>query len=261
MKEAPQRGEVVLGSARLETAWWGPGPGAAPTIALLHEGLGCVALWRDFPARLAAQTGCGVLAWSRRGYGHSSAVPLPRPASYLQDEARDAVTPVLDAMGVERCLLLGHSDGASIAAVYAGLHADARLRALALLAVHVMLEPICLEGIRAARARWDAGEVRPRLARYHADPDGAFLGWCDAWLGEGFVGWDIRAALPGIRVPTLVVQGLADPYGTVQQAREVERGAGGPVESLLLEGCGHHPQWEATEAVLAAVQGLARRGF
>jgi pimeloyl-ACP methyl ester carboxylesterase len=257
----PQRQWIDLPAVRLEAAWWGPGPEAAPTIALLHEGLGCVALWRDFPAALAEATGCGVLAWSRLGYGASSPVRLPRPLSYMHDEARERVAPVLDAMGVRRCLLLGHSDGASIAALYAGMMRDFRLAGLALLAPHFVVEEMSLTGIREARRRWDGADLRDRLARYHADVDGAFLGWNDAWLSPSFRDWDIRQELARIEAPMLVIQGTADAYGTVAQLRLAERLVRGPVEGVVLEGVGHAPQFEALEATLAAVTSFGQRLF
>jgi pimeloyl-ACP methyl ester carboxylesterase len=254
----PQRHWIELPDARLEAAWWGPGPEAAPTIALLHEGLGCVALWRDFPAVLADASGCGVLAWSRVGYGASSPVSLPRPISYMHDEARGRVSPVLSAMGVRRCLLLGHSDGASIATIYAGSVADARVAGLALLTPHFVVEDVSLKGIRDARRRWNTTDLRSRLARYHQDVDGAFLGWNQAWLTPEFRGWDIRPELARIEKPMLVIQGTADAYGTVEQLRLAERLARGPVEGVVLEGIGHAPQFEAPEATLGAVTEFAR---
>ncbi len=255
---APRRFWVGLPGARLEAAWWGPAPEEAPSIALLHEGLGCVALWRDFPAELAAATGCGVLAWSRVGYGASTPVRLPRPLSYMHDEARERVSPVLEAAGVRRCLLLGHSDGASIAAIHAGTVADPRVTGVALLAPHFIVEEISLDGIRAARQRWETTELRARLARYHADADGAFLGWNDAWLTPEFRHWDITADLARVRLPLLVVQGTADAYGSVAQARLAERLAAGPVEALVLEGVGHAPHAEAPGPVLAALTRFAQ---
>ena len=257
----PSRHWVELPDARLEAAWWGPGPAAAPTIALLHEGLGCVALWREFPAAVAAATGCGVLAWSRIGYGVSSPVRLPRPVSYMHDEARKYVSPVLDALGVRCCLLLGHSDGASIATIHAGSLADARVAALVLLAPHFVVEPVSLAGIRTARQRWETTDLRAKLARYHHDVDGAFLGWNDAWSNEAFHDWSITAELARVQVPILVVQGTADPYGSVAQLRLAEGLAPGRVESLVLQGVGHAPQAEAPEAVLAAISDFTARAF
>jgi pimeloyl-ACP methyl ester carboxylesterase len=255
-------GEIGLDGRRLETAWWGPGPEQAPTILLLHEGLGCVALWRDFPAALAAATGCGVMAYSRFGYGGSDTAPLPRPLTYMHDEAREVLPRVLDAAGLRRCLLLGHSDGASIATIYAGSCQDFRIAGLALLAPHVFVEDVSLRAIAEAKRRWEATDLRQRLARHHRDPEAAFLGWNRPWLDPGFPGvFDLQPEIAHIRVPVLVAQGEADPYGTVEQVRMLEREAYCPVEALLLPGIGHAPHLEAPERVLAALRDFAGRLF
>ncbi len=251
--------DLLIAGRRLECAWWGPGQG--PCIVLLHEGLGCLALWRDFPARLAEATGMRVLAWSRAGYGQSSAVKPPRPVGYMHREAQDWVRPVLDAAAVGDCILLGHSDGGSIAALYAGTQADPRVRGLALLAPHFLVEEITIAGIEAARDRYTQGDLRARLARYHADVDGAFWGWNGAWLNPDFRAWNIEAACAGIRVPSLIVQGLADPYGSAAQVQAAQRNFGAPVRPLLLDGIGHAPQGEAADAVLRAVAGFAAGMF
>lgn len=256
---APRPGWIELAGQRLETAWWGEGPETAPTIVLLHEGLGCIALWRKFPAQLAAATGCGVFAWSRRGYGASSPIMLPRPISYMHDEAREWLRPVLDAAGVRRCILLGHSDGGSIAAIYAGSVQDPRVQGLALLAPHFFVEEVSLAGIREARERFLASDLRTRLARYHKDADGAFWGWNRAWLNPAFRDWNIEAEVARIQIPMLILQGTSDPYGTVEQLRRAERLARGPVEGVVLNGIGHAPHLEATEATVAAVADFARR--
>lgn len=250
---------IEIAGTRLEAAWWGPEPERAPTLVLLHEGLGSVALWRDFPARLAAATGCGVFAWSRAGYGRSDPVKPPRPVTYMHDEAGGFVRPVLDAAGIGASVLIGHSDGASIAALYAGTAADTRLRGLVLLAPHFVVEDVSLAGIEAARDRYVAGDLRARLARYHDDVDGAFWGWNGAWLHPAFRTWDITQEAAGIAVPTLVVQGLADPYGTVEQARIAERTIRAPVETVELPGVGHVPHLEAAAETLAAITGFLRR--
>ena len=257
-----RRGEIRLDGRRLETAWWGPGPEAAPTILLLHEGLGCVALWRDFPAALAAATGCGVLAYSRFGYGQSDGVALPRPLTYMHDEAREVLPRVLDAAGLRRVLLLGHSDGGSIAAIYAGSRQDFRVNGLALLAPHFFVEEVSLAAIAEARQRWEAGELRQRLAAYHRDPEAAFLGWNRAWLDPGFPRlFDLQPEIAHIRVPVLVVQGKADPYGTVEQVRMLEREAYCPVEALVLPGVRHAPHLEAPGPVLDALRDFSARLF
>ncbi len=256
-----ERTDHILESAghRLKAAWWGPPPASAPTLVLLHEGLGSLGLWRDFPARVAAATGCGVLAWSRAGYGRSAPITLPRPLDYMQREAAHAVRPVLDAFAVRRCLLIGHSDGASIAALYAGTAHDARLAGLVLLAPHFVVEEVSIAGIAAARERYLHGDLRARLARHHDDVEGAFWGWNRAWLDPAFRAWDITAEAARITVPTLLLQGLADPYGTVAQAEIARRCLPGPLEVMLLPGIGHTPQTEAAADTLAAITGFVGR--
>ena len=220
----PRRGSITLGDGRrVETAWWGPGPDAAPSIVLLHEGLGSVSLWRDFPARVSAATGCGVFAYSRLGYGQSDPVPLPRPLTFMHDEAREVLPRVLDEAGVRRCILLGHSDGASIAAIYAGSHQDFRVRGLILLAPHFFVEASGLVEIAEAERRYRTTDLRERMARHHRDPDVAFWGWNRAWLDPAFPGvFDLQPEIAHIRVPVLIVQGEADRYGT-RRARALRR--------------------------------------
>ena len=243
---------ITLDGRRLETAWWGPGPEAAPTLVLLHEGLGCVTLWRDFPERLTAATGCGVFAYSRLGYGRSDAAALPRPLSYMHDEAFFVVGRVLDAAAIRRCILLGHSDGASIAAIYAGSVQDFRVRGVVLMAPHYFVEDICIEAIARARDAYTQGDLRARLARYHDHVDAAFLGWNGAWLDPGFRAWDITEYLAYIRVPVLQLQGTADPYGTTAQPRAAEQIACCPVETVMVP-AGHAPHLEAAAQTLAAI--------
>ncbi len=255
-------GEILLDGRRLETAWWGPGPEAAPTLVLLHEGLGCVALWRDFPAALAAATGLGVFAWSRFGYGQSDGTALPRPLTYMQEEALDMLPRVLDAAGIRRALLVGHSDGGTIATIHAGSVQDARVQGLALLAPHFFVEPEGILAIAAIRERWREGDLRARLARHHRDPGNAFLGWNGAWLDAGFPQvLDLQPELAHIRVPVLIVQGLADPYGTIAHAEMARREAYCPVEVLALPGIGHAPHQEAPAVVVEAIADMARRLF
>jgi pimeloyl-ACP methyl ester carboxylesterase len=228
---------------------------------LLHEGLGSVGLWRDFPARLAAATGAGVFAWSRFGYGRSAPVALPRPLDYMQREAREVLPRVLDTAGIRRALLVGHSDGGSIAAIAAGAADDPRLAGLALIAPHFFVEPISVASIAAIRAEYETGGLHARLARHHDDVDGAFYGWAGAWLDPGFpAAFDLTPDLRRIRIPTLVVQGTHDPYGTdahaQRAAREIPAGA-----AIVLLDAGHSPHVEATEATVAAVAAFAHDLF
>jgi pimeloyl-ACP methyl ester carboxylesterase len=251
-------GEIYLDGRRLETACWGPEQSNAPTFVLLHEGLGCVALWRDFPERLAAATGGGIFAYSRFGYGRSDRVTLPRPMTYMHDEATNVLRRVLDAAGIRRAVLIGHSDGGSIAAIYAGAVRDARITGIVLIAAHFFVEELNIESIARIRNEYETTDLRSRLARYHADPDNAFRGWNDAWLDRRFRDFDITGYLPNIGVPVLGLQGADDPYGTVAQIRALERHVRAPLETKLIGGARHAPHLEAKEITLAAIAGFAR---
>jgi pimeloyl-ACP methyl ester carboxylesterase len=246
-------GEVVADGKRLEAIAHGPPPAEAPTIVMLHEGLGCVALWRDFPARLAAATGWGVFAYSRAGYGRSDPVALPRPLDYMTREARSSLPTVIEAIGLKRGILLGHSDGASIAAIYAGEPVVGRIGGLVLIAPHVFTEEPGLASIAEARRAYAAGDLKRRLAKYHADADNAFCGWNSAWLDPSFKAWNIEDAVQRWRVPALLIQGDDDPYGTLKQIRAIKARSPAPVESLILEGCRHSPQTERPQPTLDAI--------
>ena len=249
-------GEVVVDGKRLEAVAYGPPPEKAPTIVMLHEGLGCVALWRDFPAQLAAVTGWGVFAYSRAGYGQSDPVDLPRPLDYMMREARLSLPAVLEAVRLERGILLGHSDGASIAAIYAGEHFDGRVKGLVLIAPHVFTEESGLAAIAEALCAYEEGDLRAKLAKYHADVDSAFCGWNGAWLDPGFKAWNIEEFVGRWRVPALLIQGAEDQYGTLKQIRAIEARSPAPVESLILDACRHSPHLERPQATLDAIAGF-----
>jgi pimeloyl-ACP methyl ester carboxylesterase len=253
------RGEVAAAGKRLEAVAYGPAPAEAPTIVMLHEGLGCVALWRDFPQKLAAATGWGVFVYSRAGYGGSERIDLPRPLDYMSREARASLPMVLEAIGLKRGILLGHSDGASIAAIYAGEHSDARIQGLVLMAPHLFTEEGGLASIAEARRAYETGDLRAKLAKYHAHVDVAFRGWNGAWLDPGFKAWNIEDAIGRWRVPALVIQGVDDEYGTLAQIRSIEARSPAPVKSLILKACRHSPQIDQPEATLAAIAGFCAR--
>ncbi len=249
--EAPH-GAVVAGR-RLEAAAFGPPPEAAPTLVLLHEGLGCVALWRDFPERLAEATGFGVFAYSRAGYGRADPVDLPRPLDYMTREARFSLPAVLGAIGFRQGVLIGHSDGASIAAIYAGEHADERVRGLVLIAPHLFTEEPGLASIAEAKRAYETGDLRARLAKHHAHVDSAFLGWNGAWLDPGFRAWSIEKLVDRWRAPALVIQGADDQYGTLAQVRAIEARSPRPVKTVILDQCRHSPHLERPQETLDAV--------
>lgn len=253
------RAELVVAGHRLEHVWHGPGPGDAPTLVFLHEGLGSVSLWRDFPRRLAEATGCGALVYSRAGYGRSDPAPPPWPVRYMHEEAA-VLEEVLDRAAVSEAVLVGHSDGGSIALIHAGSHPGGRVRALVLLAPHVFVEDVGLRSIAAAGDQFRAGDLRRALERHHGpNVDGAFWGWNGVWLDPAFRSWNIEEFLPRIRVPVLVVQGADDPYGTLRQVDAIAAGCAGPVERLVLPQCAHAPHREQPERTLeAAIAFLTR---
>jgi pimeloyl-ACP methyl ester carboxylesterase len=259
MIQLADQGFVDLGSMRLEYRMIGPRPDAAPTIVVLHEGLGCLGLWGDFPDKLQAATGAGVFVYSRAGYGKSSPVQLPRPLSFMHEEARDVLPRLLDAIGFSRGILLGHSDGASIATIYAGSVQDHRIRGLVLIAPHFFTEDMGIAEIARAKRAYETTDLRQKLARWHADVDNAFRGWNDAWLDPEFRKWDIIEPLAYIRVPILIVQGEGDQYGTVKQIEAAQEECYCPVDVALLPGARHAPHREAPEATLNAIADFINR--
>jgi pimeloyl-ACP methyl ester carboxylesterase len=246
-----------------ETRWWGqPAPRA---LVFLHEGLGSIAQWRDTPeaiaraasARRNAERGEDLPAfvYARQGYGRSAPIALPRPLSYMHDEAA-RLPRVLAAAAIAEPILVGHSDGASIAIIATGAGHVAP-RGLVLIAPHVFVEDISVESIARAADAYRDGDLRARLARYHADVDGAFWGWNRAWLDPEFRAWNLEAFLPAIAVPVLVVQGTADEYGTLAQVEAIRRQVSGPCDVLLVDGAGHAPFRDAPERVHARIAEFA----
>jgi len=242
----------------LEYRWIPPAGGAMPTFVLLHEGLGSVGLWRNFPDHLAECTGAGVFLYSRAGHGSSAAAVAAHGVDYLHHEALEVLPAALADRGIERPVLFGHSDGASIAIIHAG---DGRWmpRALVLEAPHLFVEDVTVEGIGQARERYEKGRLRAKLRPWHDDVDGVFHAWADVWRDPGFRSWNIESSLPGIHCPVLIIQGEDDSYGTLAQVEAIRRQAGGPVETLVLPGCGHAPHAEAEPEVLDAVARLVAR--
>ncbi len=246
-------GALRANGKSLEYACFGPDPSQAPTIVMLHEGLGCVALWRDFPQKLSEATGFGVFVFSRAGYGQSDPVDLPRPLDYMTLEAESVLPDVLNGIGFRRGILLGHSDGATIAAIYAGTASDHRVRGAVLMAPHFFTEKMGLEEIKKARTAFETTQLRNRLAKYHRDPDNAFCGWNDAWLHRDFEHWNVADVIDYIRVPILAIQGRDDQYGTLAQLDVLDERAYAPVETLILDDCKHAPFLDRETEVLAAI--------
>ena len=250
-------GFLTVDSAQLEYRLIGQQPADVPCVVLLHEGLGSVGLWGDFPDKLQQATGASVFAYSRAGYGASSPVMLPRPLDYMQREARDVLPRLLDTIGFRRGLLVGHSDGASIAAIYAGSHQDHRLDGVVLIAPHIIVEDVSVSSIAAIKTAFETTELRAKLARWHKDVDNAFYGWNGAWLDPAFRRWDITDYLAYIRVPIAVIQGIDDQYGTARQVEIIQEECYCPVEMAILPKTGHSPHREAPEATLRVIAEFA----
>jgi pimeloyl-ACP methyl ester carboxylesterase len=243
---------VDLGAERLEVLRIAP-ERSGTTMVFLHEGLGSVAGWRSFPRALCDRLAAPGLVYSRRGYGRSTPLAESRATDYLHREALDVLPALLDRCGVRRPLLVGHSDGGSIALLYASRFDPL---AIAIMAPHVFVEDVTIAGIVEARAAWERGKLKDPLARVHDDPDGAFFGWNDGWLKPAFRLWNIEAELPKIRCPVLAIQGHDDQYGTMEQLDRIARGAPGRTTLLKLEHCGHAPQRDQPEAVIEAIGAL-----
>jgi pimeloyl-ACP methyl ester carboxylesterase len=249
---------LTLGAAHLEYRMIGPSPESAATIVMLHEGLGSAGLWGDFPEKLQAATGAGVFVYSRAGYGHSTPVILPRPIDYMYVEALDVLPKLLDKIGFRRGMLLGHSDGASIAAIYAGAHQDHRVQGLALIAPHFIVEDISVASIAEIKTAYETTNLKTRLARWHKDVDNAFYGWNGAWLDPKFRDWDISEYLAYIRVPVAIVQGADDQYGTMRQIEIAQEECYCPVDVTILPGAGHQPHREAPQQTLDVISDFAK---
>jgi pimeloyl-ACP methyl ester carboxylesterase len=246
-------GFLKIRGARMEARWWGPSPENAPTLVFLHEGLGSVSSWGDFPERLSLLTGCGAFVYSRAGYGKSDPAALPRPIRFMHDEA-ELLADMLEQLGIRESILVGHSDGASIALIYAGGEKAAGLCGLVLEAPHVFTEPSGLASIARIAEAYRESDLRERLARHHGpNTDNAFWGWNDVWLHPDFRDWNIEEFLPRIKVPILILQGEDDEYGTWRQIEAIQRQSGGPVEAEAIPACGHTPHRKHPERTLRSM--------
>ena len=248
---------LVVNGLRLEYLDYPAHRPGQPTILMLHEGLGCIAMWRHFPERVAAVTGCRVIVWSRAGYGHSQSYAEARTPRYMHREALEALPALLAELGIERPLLFGHSDGGSIALIFAGAFPEVPLGVI-VMAPHEFVEEETLTGILAAREAWTATDLPQKLERYHADTARVFFDWNDTWLSPAFRDWNIEEYLPPIRCPVLAIQGEDDEYATMRQIEVIaERVADATL--LKLPQCGHSPHRDQPAAVLGAVDAFVRR--
>jgi len=222
--------------------------GAEPALVFLHEGLGSVALWRDFPERLARATGRRALVYSRAGHGNSPVPDTPRTPRFMHDEALEVLPELLATHGIEKPVLVGHSDGGSIALIHASRHPVTKL---VLLAPHVFVEDLSVASIAEARETFETTDLRERMARYHRDAEATFRLWNDIWLAPEFRDWNIEDVLPAITAPVLAIQGEHDQYGTLAQIDAIEAGVAGEFERVVLD-ARHAPQLEAPEETLNA---------
>jgi pimeloyl-ACP methyl ester carboxylesterase len=243
--------EVTVGGKRLETLTFTSRTAEWPTIVMLHEGLGSVALWKDFPRRIAERTGCGVFVYSRYGYGGSDPLKEKRPVEYMHHEAEVVLPSLLKEVSIEHPLLLGHSDGASIAIIYAGKYPDSP-RGLILEAPHVFVEDLSLQGIAKTRTLFETTDLPSKLGRYHRDADTTFRGWSNIWLDPRFRSWNIESYLDPIKCPVLVIQGRDDEYGTIRQLDAIQKRTPS-AQLLLLSSCGHSPHRDQPEATIESI--------
>lgn len=251
MRSLETEGHLDLGDMRLEYRWIAPLRAGRPTLVFLHEGLGSVGIWRDFPDRVAATTGCGTFVYSRAGYGASSPVSLPRPLRYMHDEGLEVLPRLLEKLELDDVVLIGHSDGASIALIHAGSGKASRVRAVICEAPHVFNEQVCVASIREAKIAYETTDLRAKLQRLHGNNvDVAFWGWNGAWLDPDFWHWNLEEYLPGITLPLLVIQGEDDEYGTARQYEAIRAQVSGPCEVSVLPDCKHSPHKDQPDAVL-----------
>jgi len=247
---------VEAAGHRLEYEWIGLGAVEAPVVVMLHQGLGSMGLWRDFPKHMHEATGLRVLNYSRWGYGKSDPVKtFPRAARWMHEGAEELAA-LLEALGVARPVLFSHSDGASIALLYAAHRFAPPALGVIAMAPHVFLERESILSIAKARVAYEEGDLRAKLGRFHDDVDSAFYGWNVTWLAPAMRGWNIEAELAGIECPVTLVQGVSDEYGTPAQLESVKKHTGGKAEMVLLENCGHSPHIDQRAAVLGATKRL-----
>ncbi len=223
-----------------------------PTLVFLHEGLGSVALWKRFPGQVAEAAGCPALVYSRYGYGRSDKLQAPRAVDYMHREALEVLPQVLDSLGIGNPVLVGHSDGASIALIHAGA-GKRPVRGVVAMAPHVFVEDVTVKSIAEAGEVFRTTDLPERLGRYHDDVASTFRGWNDIWLHPDFRRWNIEEYLPGIRCPVLLIQGEDDQYGTAAQIEAIVRQVSGPVDSLMLPDCAHSPHQSQKDATLEAI--------
>ncbi|MEH0155090.1 alpha/beta hydrolase [Limibacter armeniacum] len=228
---------------------------AAPTLVFLHEGLGCIEFWKDVPSLLAQETGLNILSYDRQGHGQSDPLSSPRTVEYLHHEAQLVLPLLLEKLGISRPILIGHSDGGSIALLYAAHHPT---RAIVTEAAHIFVEEVTLEGIKHAVAAYP--KIKDKLYKYHGEKtDTLFYAWADTWLTPEFIGWNIEKEVNNIQCPSLIIQGIDDEYATQEQVTKIVSLIGESAISVMIENCGHTPHIQAKEATLKQMLTFIRK--
>ena len=252
--------DIHYQNKKIESVWYGPTPEEAPTLVFLHEGLGCVSMWRDFPEKLSDKTECGALTYSRLGYGKSNSCSLPRDSDFLHHEAIIELPKILNDYKIRDYILIGHSDGASIALIYGGECSKKGLIGIICEAPHVFCEEITILSIKKIKNLYYKGILRERLKKHHGvNVDNAFNGWADVWLHPNFSTWNIESSLSKISVPQLIVQGLNDEYGTSEQVKSIVSKSGNSVETCFLRNCGHSPHFDQETETLKVMDLFIRK--
>ncbi len=249
---------IEAGGRRLRAQWIGADDPVRPVLVFLHEGLGGIGPWKGVPEALCEKANLRGLVYERWGFGGSERLSLPRPDDYLSAEAEQSLAEVLSACGIERPILVGHSDGATIALLHAAAYPD-ETKACVCLAAHVCVEELTLRGIRDVVARWEGGDLRPRLERYHGDnTEAMFRGWSETWLRPSFRDWNVEDALGNVACPVLLIQGERDEHTTLEHFEAIAKGVSGPTETYIVPHCGHSPHLEARDEVVAKMAAFIR---
>jgi pimeloyl-ACP methyl ester carboxylesterase len=247
-----QTDQLNFDGRRIEYRFVQPAGANGVDLVMLHDGLGSVSMWREFPEQLARATGCRTLVYSRHGCGSSSPLDAPRSVDYMHEEARVQLPGILERLGIRRPVLFGHSDGASIALIQAA-SPESEVAGIIALAPHIKVEDLTVRSIATAKTAYLETDLRARLSRHHADVDSTFWGWNRIWLDPAFRSWNIEALLPSIRCPILAIQGEDDEYGTMEQIASIARAAPDS-RRLAVPACRHSPHRDQPQAVLAAAQ-------
>ena len=250
--------DIQVNEKILESIWHGPSPRNAPSLIFLHEGLGSVSMWKDFPQKLSQQTGCGALVYSRSGYGKSENCELPRPLDFMHKEGLEVLPQIIARCRINNYILVGHSDGASISLIHAGSDSNKKLLGIVNEAPHVFCEALTISSIQKLRVNYNSGNLRERLKKHHKDIDTTFNGWVNVWLDDEFSKWNIESFLPRIKVPQLIIQGNDDEYGTLKQVETIVSHSVGSVKTCLLDNCGHSPHRDQQSKTLEVMTQFVR---